>query len=158
MTEVLLKMLMVVILLTFTTFPYLILILISFLGLATVLPHREAMEVVCVTPLDKEAILVAHDSVVQIVDMNGQATKLRSMKSSAPIKFSFRIEAVGERFFYAICSITFIHYLFVLVVCLSDSILAFHRHGMQGRSLRDGTITQEITDQSRIYRLLGSDK
>lgn len=29
---------------------------------------------------------------------------------------------------------------------------------MQGRSLRDGTVTQEITDQSRIYRLLGSDK
>ena len=46
----------------------------------------------------------------------------------------------------------------LLVVCLSDSILAFHRHGMQGRSLRDGTITQEITDQSRVYRLLGSDK
>lgn len=44
------------------------------------------------------------------------------------------------------------------LVCLSDSILAFHRYGMQGRSLRDGTVTQEITDQSRIYRLLGSDK
>ncbi|XP_045036515.1 mitogen-activated protein kinase kinase kinase kinase 5 isoform X4 [Daphnia magna] len=106
-------------------------------GLATVLPNREAMDVVCVTPLDKESILVAHDSIVQVVDMQGQATKTRSMKSSAPIKFSFRIEAV---------------------VCLSDSILAFHRYGMQGRSLRDGTVTQEITDQSRIYRLLGSDK
>jgi hypothetical protein len=29
---------------------------------------------------------------------------------------------------------------------------------MQGRSLRNGEITQEITDSSRIYRLLGSDK
>ena len=51
---------------------------------------------VCVTPLDKEAILVAHDSIVQVVDMQGQATRMRSMKSSAPIKFSFRIEAVGN--------------------------------------------------------------
>ena len=67
-----------------------------YLGLATVLPNREAMEVVCVTPLDKEAILVAHDSVVQIVDMQGQATKVRSMKSSSPFKFNFRIEAVGK--------------------------------------------------------------
>jgi hypothetical protein len=54
------------------------------------------MDVVCVTPLDKESILVAHDSIVQVVDMQGQATKMRSMKSSAPIKFSFRIEAVGK--------------------------------------------------------------
>jgi len=106
-------------------------------GMATVLPHREVLDVVSVTPLDKDAILVAHDSLVRIVDINGQATRVRSMKSSAPFKFSFRIEDV---------------------VCLSDSILAFHRHGMQGRSLRDGTVTQEITDQSRIYRLLGSDK
>lgn len=69
-------------------------------GLATVLPNREAMDVVCVTPLDKESILVAHDSIVQVVDMQGQATKTRSMKSSAPIKFSFRIEAVGKNAFY----------------------------------------------------------
>lgn len=62
------------------------------------LPSREALDVVCVTPLDKEAILVAHDSVVQVVDMNGQATKTRSMKSSAPIKFSFRIEAISKLF------------------------------------------------------------
>lgn len=54
------------------------------------------MDVVCVTPLDKESILVAHDSIVQVVDMQGQATKTHSMKSSAPIKFSFRIEAVGK--------------------------------------------------------------
>lgn len=65
-------------------------------GLATVLPSRDhSLDVVCVTPLDKEAILVAHDSLVRVVDMSGQPTKVRSMKSSAPLKFSFRIEAVG---------------------------------------------------------------
>ena len=43
-------------------------------------------------------------------------------------------------------------------VCLPDSVLAFHKHGMQGRSFKNGEVTQEIVDQSRVYRLLGSDK
>lgn len=45
-----------------------------------------------------------------------------------------------------------------LVVVQNDSILAFHSHGMQGRSLRNGAITQEITDMSKTYKLLGSEK
>lgn len=44
------------------------------------------------------------------------------------------------------------------IVCLPDSILAFHKHGVQGRSIKNGEVTQEIVDQSKIYRLLGSDK
>lgn len=44
------------------------------------------------------------------------------------------------------------------LVCLPDSVLAFHKHGMQGRSFKNGEVTQEISDPSRIYRLLGSDK
>lgn len=43
-------------------------------------------------------------------------------------------------------------------MCLPDSILAFHKNGVQGRSLRNGEVTQEITDNSRTYKLLGSDK
>ncbi|KAH9638133.1 hypothetical protein HF086_014312 [Spodoptera exigua] len=43
-------------------------------------------------------------------------------------------------------------------VCLADSVLAFHRHGVQGRSLRNAEVTQEITDHSRAYRLLPHDK
>ncbi|KAJ8959407.1 hypothetical protein NQ318_022097 [Aromia moschata] len=46
----------------------------------------------------------------------------------------------------------------ILILCLPDSVLAFHKHGMQGRSLKKGEITQEITDTSRTYKLLGSDK
>ncbi|KAK7073511.1 Mitogen-activated protein kinase kinase kinase kinase 3, partial [Halocaridina rubra] len=44
-----------------------------------------------------------------------------------------------------------------LTVCLTDSVLAFHEHGMQGRSFKNGEITQEIIDNSRLFRLLGSD-
>lgn len=47
---------------------------------------------------------------------------------------------------------------FVFLVRLSDSILAFHKNGVQGRSLLNGEVTQEIVDKSRTYRLLGSDK
>nr|CAD7399374.1 unnamed protein product [Timema cristinae] len=44
------------------------------------------------------------------------------------------------------------------VVCLPDSVLAFHKHGVQGRSFKNGEVTQEIVEKSRVYRLLGSDK
>lgn len=46
----------------------------------------------------------------------------------------------------------------LFLVCLPDSVLAFHKHGMQGRSFKNGEVTQEISDPSRTYRLLGSDK
>lgn len=46
----------------------------------------------------------------------------------------------------------------MVLVCLPDSVLAFHKHGMQGRSFKNGEVTQEISDPSRTYRLLGSDK
>lgn len=49
------------------------------------------------------------------------------------------------------------HFIYFLV-CLQDSVIAFHKHGVQGRSFRKGEITQEITDTSRTYKLLGSDK
>lgn len=48
--------------------------------------------------------------------------------------------------------------IFTYLVCLSDSVLAFHDHGLQGRSLRTDEITQEINDPSRLYRVLGSDE
>lgn len=59
---------------------------------------------------------------------------------------------------YIYCTIILITSSLSLAVCLPDSVLAFHKHGMQGKSLRNGEITQEIKDMSRTYRLLGSDK
>lgn len=54
--------------------------------------------------------------------------------------------------------ITNFYFFFIFIVRLSDSILAFHKNGVQGRSLLNGEVTQEIIDNSRTYKLLGSDK
>ncbi|KRX90690.1 Mitogen-activated protein kinase kinase kinase kinase 5 [Trichinella pseudospiralis] len=45
-----------------------------------------------------------------------------------------------------------------LSICLSDSVLAFHKFGMQGRSFIDSKITQDIEDKSQEYRVIGSDR
>lgn len=104
-------------------------------GAATVVPRRENLNIVHVTQLDKDAILVCYDSTVKIVTLQG---KLRSSrKQVSDLNFSFRVQSI---------------------VCLPDSVLAFHKHGMTGRSLKNGEITQEINDLSRVYRLIGSDK
>ena len=46
----------------------------------------------------------------------------------------------------------------IYLVCLTDSVLAFHRHGMQGRSFKNNEVTQEIQDRSRVFKLVGSDR
>ncbi|RWS03817.1 mitogen-activated protein kinase kinase kinase kinase 5-like protein [Dinothrombium tinctorium] len=43
-------------------------------------------------------------------------------------------------------------------ICLTDNVLAFHNHGMQGRNFKNNEIVQEINDESRNYRVLGSDR
>ncbi|XP_049857167.1 mitogen-activated protein kinase kinase kinase kinase 5 isoform X13 [Schistocerca gregaria] len=104
-------------------------------GTATVIPRRENLNIVNVTQLEKDAILVCYDKTVKIVTLQGRP--VTSKKNIGHMQFDFAIESI---------------------VCLPDSVLAFHKHGMQGRSFKNGEITQEITDRSRIYRLLGSDK
>ncbi|XP_018336102.1 mitogen-activated protein kinase kinase kinase kinase 5 isoform X3 [Agrilus planipennis] len=104
-------------------------------GTTTVIPKRENLNIVHVSQLEKDSILICYDNVVKIVTPQGKV-KI-SKKQVLELKFEFRIMSV---------------------VCLPDSVLAFHKHGMQGRSFKNGDITQEITDLSRTYKLLGSDK
>ncbi|KAG9344307.1 hypothetical protein JZ751_010976 [Albula glossodonta] len=72
---------------------------------------------------------------IKIVNLQGRLKSNR--KLSAELTFNFQIEAI---------------------VCLQDSVLAFWKHGMQGRSFKSNEITQEISDNTRIFRLLGSDR
>uniref|UniRef100_A0A8C3RQI2 Mitogen-activated protein kinase kinase kinase kinase n=1 Tax=Chelydra serpentina TaxID=8475 RepID=A0A8C3RQI2_CHESE len=91
--------------------------------------------VVHLTQLERDTILVCLDCSIKIVNLQGRLKSSR--KLSSELTFDFQIESI---------------------VCLQDSVLAFWKHGMQGRSFRSNEITQEISDSTRIFRLLGSDR
>ncbi|ELK24374.1 Mitogen-activated protein kinase kinase kinase kinase 2, partial [Myotis davidii] len=84
-----------------------------------------------VVQVDRDTVLVCFDRCVRIVNLLGEPTA-----TLAPVlTFDFPIETV---------------------VCLQDSVLAFWSHGMQGRSLDTNEVTQEITDETRVFRVLGA--
>ncbi|KAK2817660.1 hypothetical protein Q5P01_025851 [Channa striata] len=91
--------------------------------------------VIHVTQLERDTVLVCLDRCIKIVNLQGKLKP--SKKLLAELTFNFQIESI---------------------VCLQDSVLAFWRHGMQGRSFRSNEVTQEISDSSRMFRLLGSDR
>ncbi|XP_075987523.1 MAP4K3-like protein hppy isoform X2 [Anticarsia gemmatalis] len=116
-------------------------------GSNTVLPRPERLHTLrAVHQLNKDSVLVCHENVVDIIpvlaggrdgDVRWRDNDKRRGKLLNRIQFDFNIDSI---------------------LCLADSVLAFHRHGVQGRSLRNAEITQEITDHSRSYRLLPHDK
>ncbi|CAH2061995.1 unnamed protein product, partial [Iphiclides podalirius] len=110
-------------------------------GAGTVVPRPERLHTLrAVHQLNKDAVLVCHENTVDIIPVleRRRADEERRRNKLVPrIEFDFHIESI---------------------LCLADSVLAFHRHGVQGRSLRNADVTQEITDLSRAYRLLGHDK
>uniref|UniRef100_A0A4W5K752 non-specific serine/threonine protein kinase n=1 Tax=Hucho hucho TaxID=62062 RepID=A0A4W5K752_9TELE len=74
-----------------------------------------------------------HLHTVNIVNLDGSPSKGITSK----LTFDFSIETL---------------------VCLQDSVLAFWKHGLKGRSLHSDEVTQEITDESRIFRVLGTSR
>uniref|UniRef100_A0A8C9WDP3 Mitogen-activated protein kinase kinase kinase kinase n=1 Tax=Scleropages formosus TaxID=113540 RepID=A0A8C9WDP3_SCLFO len=93
------------------------------------------VDAIHVTQLERDTVLVCLDKNLKIVNLQG---KLKSNKKLASeLSFDFCIGSV---------------------VCLQDSVLAFWKHGMQGKSFKSNEVTQEISDQSRVFRLLGSDR
>uniref|UniRef100_A0A665VY57 Mitogen-activated protein kinase kinase kinase kinase 2 n=1 Tax=Echeneis naucrates TaxID=173247 RepID=A0A665VY57_ECHNA len=70
---------------------------------------------------------------VKIVNLQG----LPSKELAAEMRFDFHIETL---------------------VCLQDSVLAFWQHGLKGRSFQSNEITQEITDESRVFKVLGTNR
>ncbi|KAK3573391.1 hypothetical protein QTP86_024626 [Hemibagrus guttatus] len=93
------------------------------------------VDAIHVTQLERDTVLVCLDQNLKIVNLQG---KLKSNKKlSSELSFDFCIGSV---------------------VCLQDSVLAFWKHGMQGKSFKSNEVTQEICDPSRVFRLLGSDR
>lgn len=96
---------------------------------------KNQVDAIHVTQLERDTVLVCLDKNLKIVNLQG---KLKSNKKLASeLSFDFCIGSV---------------------VCLQDSVLAFWKHGMQGKSFKSNEVTQEISDPSRVFRLLGSDR
>ncbi|MBN3312817.1 M4K3 kinase, partial [Atractosteus spatula] len=75
--------------------------------------------VIHVTQLERDTILVCLDRCIKIVNLQGRLKSSR--KLSAELTFNFQIESI---------------------VCLQDSVLAFWKHGMQGRSFKSNEVSK----------------
>ncbi|KAK2554242.1 Mitogen-activated protein kinase kinase kinase kinase 5 [Acropora cervicornis] len=82
--------------------------------------------------LEKDTVLVAFDKTIRFVNLEGKLKQFRRQLSE--IHFDIKPESV---------------------VCLQGSVLAFHEHGLQGRSLHSGRVNVEMNDPKRTFRLLG---
>ncbi|KAG7259363.1 hypothetical protein CRUP_010761 [Coryphaenoides rupestris] len=91
-------------------------------------PESRCAERGQVTQLDRDTVLVALEKSVKIVNLQG----LPSKELTNEMVFDFPIETL---------------------VCLQDSVLAFWQHGLKGRSLHSN---EEITDKTRLFRVLGT--
>ncbi|XP_052273224.1 mitogen-activated protein kinase kinase kinase kinase 5-like isoform X3 [Dreissena polymorpha] len=110
----------------------------------------ERLPVVSVTQLERDTVLICHDNTVSVMDnlwANLMPEFVKAVSMSGKLKSSKR-QAAELHFDFKVESL----------VCLQDSVLAFHKHGMQGRSFKANEVTQEICDKSRVFRLLGSDR
>ncbi|XP_066536820.1 mitogen-activated protein kinase kinase kinase kinase 2 [Hoplias malabaricus] len=96
-------------------------------------PGSEGVRAVQVTQLDRDTVLIALEKSVKIVNLQGVPSK----ELASELDFDFPIETL---------------------VCLQDSVLAFWKHGLKGRSLHDCEVTQEITDETRVFQVLGTNR
>uniref|UniRef100_A0AAV2KP25 Mitogen-activated protein kinase kinase kinase kinase n=1 Tax=Knipowitschia caucasica TaxID=637954 RepID=A0AAV2KP25_KNICA len=96
-------------------------------------PDYGGLKVGQVTQLDRDTVLIALEKTVKIVNLKGQPSK----ELSAELIFGFPIETI---------------------VCLQDSVLAFWKHGLKGKTFHSDEVTQEITDESRSFRVLGTNR
>ncbi|KAF7696912.1 mitogen-activated protein kinase kinase kinase kinase 6 [Silurus meridionalis] len=96
-------------------------------------PDGESLDVKQVSQLDRDTVLIAVDDTVKAVNLQGFSSK----GLMSELTFDFSIETL---------------------VCLQDSVLAFWKHGLKGKSLQSGEVVQEITDESRIFSVLGTNK
>ncbi|XP_061566026.1 mitogen-activated protein kinase kinase kinase kinase 2 [Cololabis saira] len=102
-------------------------------GAAVSVPDNGALRATQVTQLDRDTVLIAVEKSVRVVDLQG----LPSKQLAAEMLFDFPVQTL---------------------VCLQDSVLAFWKHGLRGRSFHSDEVTQEITDVSRVFQVLGANR
>ncbi|MBN3304731.1 M4K2 kinase, partial [Amia calva] len=102
-------------------------------GTPSAKPDSPAVQAVQVTQMDRDTVLIALENTVKVVNLQGRPSKGLPQE----LTFDFTIQTL---------------------VCLQDSVLAFWKHGLRGRSLQTNEVTQEITDESRVFRVLGTSR
>ncbi|KFD48990.1 CNH domain protein [Trichuris suis] len=115
--------------------------------------NRPLIDVVSVQQLQTDVVLVACNS--NSFESVPFAALHRCVALDKVKLTNFKGRLKSSR--YAPAEITF-PFNIEYIICLSDSVLAFHKYGMQGRSFIDSQITQDIEDMSRGYRVIGCDK
>lgn len=77
------------------------------------------MNIINVTQIDKDSILICHDNFVKIIGLDGIVKQDINKKSI--LEFNFKIESL---------------------VCLpdQDSVIAFHKHGLEERSYKENDV------------------
>ena len=95
------------------------------------LPDAPCLPIKIVNQLEYDTILIGYDKCVKIISKKGKLKPTRKLRSE--ITFDFEIDDA---------------------VCLPDSVLGFHKHGLQGRSYKDESVTQELNDPNKVFKLL----
>ena len=95
------------------------------------------MNIAGVSQLAPDTAIVVHDNVVKFVNIQGKLKPNFAGKYKSKLLFDFQIDEF---------------------VRLRETILIFHRHGMQAKSLVDEEITAEVFEEKKIFKLLGSDR
>jgi hypothetical protein len=77
------------------------------------------LNIVNVTQIDKDSILICHDNLVKIIGMDGIVKQ--EVNKRTILEFNFKIESL---------------------VCLPDqeSVIAFHKHGLEERSFKEDDV------------------
>ncbi|CAL8101881.1 unnamed protein product [Calicophoron daubneyi] len=96
---------------------------------------EDQLQVIKVVQLEYNTLLICFQTHATIVNLNGRV-KVNREGWKAELQFGATVNSI---------------------VCLQDSVLAFHTHGLRGIGF-DGQLTQDINDDKHVYRLLGCDK
>lgn len=97
------------------------------------------LNIINVTQIDKDSILICHDNFVKIIGLDGIVKQ--DINRCSILEFNFKIESL---------------------VCLPDqeSVIAFHKNGLEERSYKENDVIQELndTDRNKVYKLVSNDK
>ena len=92
------------------------------------------VKAVSLRQLERDTLMLTYDNKIELISIEGQKKKSDLMKTS--FEFDFTID-------YAID--------------LPDSVLVFHKNGIEGRSFFNGSKTQDLIDKSKNYEVIGTE-